>query len=124
VLTLVNLDKVQLQVYIPNEDLGNVSLGQPVRVCVDAVLGEGKSTHIASSGRDKRDPCAFTGVVTYIGQEAEFPPQNVPKEDERASLSFAVRLQIDNPRRDGEGTYLLKPGMSAEAHFSSSPGGR
>jgi hypothetical protein len=59
-------------------------------------------------------PCAFTGVVTYIGQEAEFPPQNVPKEDERAALSFAVRLQIDNAH------YLLKPGMSAEAHFSDS----
>ncbi len=121
VLTLVNLDKVQLQVYIPNEDLGSVSLGQPVKICVDAALGEGESTHIASSRRDKRDPCAFTGVVTYIGQEAEFPPQNVPKEDERAALSFAVRLQIDNPQSGSESAYLLKPGMSAEAHFSSSP---
>ncbi len=115
VLTLVNLDSVFLQVYVPNEDLGKVSLGQRVTLCVDAVLREEKVT--------KRDPCAFTGVVTYIGQEAEFPPQNVPREDTRAALSFAVRLRIDNPQRDSEGSYLLKPGMSAEVHFSDNPRG-
>ncbi len=90
-LTLADLDTVQLTVYLPNVDLERANVGAAVSVHVDNFPDQ-----------------VFSGKVTYIGQEAEFPPQDVPRQDERESLSFAVRIQIANP------DHLLKPGMPAD----------
>ncbi len=103
ILTLANLNTLQLQVYVPSADLSQIHLGQSVEVCSDAAASEGSAQPCPH--------CAVIGTVSYIGQEAEFPPQNVPKEDERAALTFAVRVRIVNDQR------CLKPGMSAEARF-------
>ncbi len=51
----------------------------------------------------------FEGEVTFIAQEAEFTPENVQTEEQRAKLVFAVRISLDNPE------HLLKPGMPADA---------
>jgi multidrug resistance efflux pump len=90
-LTLADLDTVQLTVYLPNIDLERAKVGATVAVRVANFADQ-----------------VFNGTVTYIGQEAEFPPQDVPRQDEREALSFAVRIQIANP------DHLLKPGMPAE----------
>lgn len=95
VLTLADLDTVRLTLYVPNARLGQVRLGQTVDVHVDSFPDQ-----------------TFPGEVIYISSEAEFPPQNVPQEEDRAALVFAVRVRIDNPG------HLLKPGMPADATFS------
>lgn len=95
-ITLANLDVVQLTIYLPNASLGQVAVGQAVEVRVDNFPER-----------------VFSGEVVAIGEEAEFPPQDVPSNSERAALVFAVRVRIPNAE------HLLKPGMPAEATLVS-----
>ena len=46
---------------------------------------------------------------TFISPQAEFTPKNVQTKEERVKLSFAVKIEVENP--GGE----LKPGMPADA---------
>jgi len=91
-LTVANLDEVRLTIYIPEDELGRVYLGQEVGVEVDSFPGR-----------------TFTGTVTYISQQAEFTPKNVQTEKERVNMVFAVKVRLPNPE------HLLKPGMPADA---------
>ncbi len=91
-LTVANLDEVKLTIYIPEDELGRVYLGQEVEVQVDSFPER-----------------VFTGTVSYVSQQAEFTPKNVQTEKERVNMVFAVRVRLPNPG------YLLKPGMPADA---------
>ncbi len=95
VLKIANLDELTLTVYVPEPDLGQVRLGQKVKVKVDAFPGE-----------------AFEGEVSYISPQAEFTPKSVQTKEERVNLVFRVKIRLPNP----EGK--LKAGMPAEAYFS------
>jgi len=92
--TLANLAEVTLTVYIPEADLGRVSVGQEARVTVDA-YGD-----------------SFGGRVTHIASRAEFTPKNVETREERVNMVFAVKITLDNE----EGRLL--PGMPADAVFA------
>ncbi|MBN1992642.1 MAG: efflux RND transporter periplasmic adaptor subunit [Anaerolineae bacterium] len=94
-LTLADLTNVTLTVYVPEPDIGKLSLGQKVEVFVDSFPGE-----------------AFTGHITYISDEAEFTPKNVQTKEERVNTVFAVKIKLDNPDQ------RLKPGMPADAVLS------
>jgi len=91
-LTLVNLDEVTLVLYIPENRIGQVRVGQPVEVRVDSFPDR-----------------LFRGRVASIAGEAEFTPRNVQTEEERVNLVFAVKVVIPNP------DHALKPGMPADA---------
>jgi HlyD family secretion protein len=91
-LTIANLDEVKLTIYIPENELGRVYLGQEVQVQVDSFPGR-----------------VFTGTVSYISQQAEFTPKNVQTDKERVNMVFAVRVRLPNV------DHLLKPGMPADA---------
>jgi HlyD family secretion protein len=91
-LTLGNLDAVDLTIYIPEPDVGKVSLEQPVEISVDSFPGE-----------------TFLGQVVWISDEAEFTPKNVQTKEERVNTVFAVKVRIPNP------DHKLKPGMPADA---------
>ncbi len=92
VLTVADLTRVYLRVFISEGDLGRVTLGQPVDVRVDAFRGR-----------------VFRGTVVEISSRAEFTPGNVQTKEERVKLVFAVRVALPNP--DG----VLKPGLPADA---------
>lgn len=91
-LTLTNLDEVRLVLYIPENQIGRVRVGQRVDVTVDSFPGR-----------------VFTGYVASIGSEAEFTPRSVQTREERVNLVFAVKVVIPNP------DHALKPGMPADA---------
>ena len=91
-LTVAALDPVKLTVYIPVDQIGRISLGQPVEVGVDSWPGE-----------------SFTGEVVYLSPRAEFTPKNVQTQKERVNTVFAVRIQLPNA------LHKLKPGMPADA---------
>jgi multidrug resistance efflux pump len=93
--TLADLDEVTLTVYVPEAELGRVSLGQPVEVNVDAY--------------DE----LFPGQVSHIASRAEFTPKNVQTQEERVHMVFAVKIRLDNPE------HFLKPGMPADAFFAA-----
>ena len=92
-VTLANLDKVTLEVYLPETQIGLVHLGHTVQVRVD------------SFDRD------FEGTVSHIADSAQFTPRNVATKEERVNLVFAIQIDLDNE----EGA--LKPGMPADATF-------
>lgn len=100
IVRLADLSQVTLTAYVPEPQLGRVSLGQSVAVTVDSFPGR-----------------AFEGRVTYIADEAEFTPKNVQTQDERANTVFAVKISLPNP----EGA--LRPGMPADAYFGEMTGG-
>jgi len=93
-LTIANLDEVDLTIYVPEDELGRVYLGQEVEVRVDSFPGR-----------------AFTGTVSHISQQAEFTPKNVQTDKERVNMVFAVKVRLPNP------VHLLKPGMPADAYL-------
>ncbi|NIN69455.1 MAG: HlyD family efflux transporter periplasmic adaptor subunit [Anaerolineae bacterium] len=94
-MTVANLDEVELTVYIPENRYGRIQLGQPVGVEVDSFPGT-----------------VYEGKVTYISSQAEFTPRNVQTQEERVSTVFAVKILIANPEHD------LKPGMPADASIA------
>ena len=96
ILTLADLSEVTLEVYVPENRVGHVTLGQPVQVTVDSFPGT-----------------VFEGQVSGIGSEPEFTPRNIATAEERLNTFYAVEIQLANP--DG----LLKPGMPADAVFGS-----
>ncbi|MBN1179601.1 MAG: efflux RND transporter periplasmic adaptor subunit [Anaerolineae bacterium] len=98
ILTLADLSTVTLEVYVPENRVGQVRLGQSVGVAVDSFPGR-----------------TFEGQVTTIGDQPEFTPRNVATAEERMNTFYAVRVRVPNP----EG--LLKPGMPADAEFDVLP---
>ena len=86
------LNTVKLVIYISEEDLGKVKLGQKANVTSDTYKNK-----------------AYKGNVIYISPEAEFTPKNIQTKDERTKLVFAVKIEIKNP------DFELKPGMPADA---------
>ncbi len=92
ILTLGNLDEVTLTVYVPEDQLGKVNIGQAVEVSVDSFPDR-----------------TFHGKVIAIASEAEFTPRNIQTEEERVNMVFAVDVSIPNENHD------LKPGMPADA---------
>ena len=94
ILTLADLNAVTLYVYVPEGHIGNVYLGQAVKVTVDSYPGR-----------------VFDGDVARIGDEPEFTPRNVATAEERLNTFYAVEIRLDNS--DG----ALKSGMPADAQF-------
>ncbi len=91
-LTLGDLDEVTLTVYVPEDRLGQVQIGQQVEIRVDSFPER-----------------QFMGTVVIIAHEAEFTPRNVQTQEERVNMVFAVDVSISNP------DHALKPGLPADA---------
>jgi multidrug efflux pump subunit AcrA (membrane-fusion protein) len=94
-LTLADLGDVSLTIYVPEDQIGTVQLGQPVSVTVDAYPDR-----------------IFPGTVIFVSSQAEFTPKNVQTKEERVSMVFAVKVDLPNP------DHALKPGMPADAVLS------
>jgi HlyD family secretion protein len=93
-LELKDIDRVELTVYIPQDRIGQVKIGQTALVSVDAYEDQ-----------------QFEGRVSYIAHEAEFTPRNAQTKEERVKLIFPVKIRLDNP------DHRLKPGMPADAEI-------
>ncbi|MFB0546340.1 MAG: efflux RND transporter periplasmic adaptor subunit, partial [Anaerolineae bacterium] len=91
-LTVADLETVTLTVYIPEDEIGKVKVGQRAIVSVDSF-----------------PDLPFEGWVSYIASEAEFTPKNVQTKKERVNMVFAVKVKLPNP------DHALKPGMPADA---------
>ncbi|MCL5025414.1 MAG: efflux RND transporter periplasmic adaptor subunit [Chloroflexi bacterium] len=94
-LTIVDLDSLHLTLYIPEQEIGLVQLGQKVAVSVDSFPNE-----------------IFQGQVSFISSKAEFTPRNVQTKQERVSQVFAIKVSLPNPG------HRLKPGIPADAAIS------
>jgi HlyD family secretion protein len=95
VLTIRNFADRWVRVYIPGDEVGNLTLGQPASITADAAP-------------DKR----YTGAVSYIASVAEFTPRNVQSTKDRVKLVYEVRVRVS-----GDTTVDLKPGLPADVRF-------
>ncbi|MHB8172152.1 MAG: HlyD family secretion protein [Thermincolia bacterium] len=94
VLSLLDLQKKWVKVYVPVNHLGQIRYGQIAMVNVDSFPGE-----------------TFQGKVTFIAKEAEFTPKNVQTKEERVNMVFAVKVTLEDPKDK------LKPGLPADILF-------
>lgn len=90
---IVDLDKLYLKVYVPENEIGKVRLGLPAQIYTDAF-----------------PDMPFSATLRYIASRAEFTPKEVQTPDERVKLVYAVKLYLDaNP------DHKLTPGLPADA---------
>ncbi|WP_318258534.1 efflux RND transporter periplasmic adaptor subunit [Geobacter anodireducens] len=94
IFTVGDLEHPWVKIYVKEDKLGLVKLGQKAEVTVDTYPGK-----------------TFEGVVTYISPEAEFTPKNVQTQEERVKLVFGIKVNVDNPNQE------LKPGMPADVRI-------
>lgn len=83
---------LRLRIYVAEERIGEIRIGDPVDVVVDAF-----------------EDRVFAGEVIRVAQKAEFTPRDVHMPDERARLVFGVEVRLEDPGG------FLKPGMPADA---------
>ena len=93
--TLGDLENPWVKVYVKENRVGQVKLGQKAEVKVDSFKNK-----------------IFEGTVTFISSEAEFTPKNVQTEEERVKLVFGVKVKVKNENNE------LKPGMPADVRIS------
>lgn len=91
---MANLAELTITVYVPEDQYGNISLGQEAAVTVDSFPNE-----------------TFDAIVIQIADQAEFTPRNVQTVEGRSSTVYAIKLKVT----DSEGK--LKIGMPADVSF-------
>ncbi len=94
VFTIGEIDDPWIKVYIKEDKLALVKLGQRATITVDTY-------------RDK----VYEGTVSYISSQAEFTPKTVQTQEERVKLVFGVKVRVKNINQE------LKPGMPADVNI-------
>jgi len=92
IFTLDDLDHVWLRAYVNETDIGRVRLGEVADVTTDTYPNK-----------------IYHGRISFISPQAEFTPKTVETHEERVTLVYRIRIDIDNP------THELLPGMPADA---------
>lgn len=96
VVRLMNPADRWVRIYVSQDRVGALSLGQRATLVTDAFPEQ-----------------RFTGEVAMIASEAEFTPRNVQTREERVKLVHAVRIRIlEDPG------LVLKPGLAAEVELA------
>jgi HlyD family secretion protein len=92
VLTLMDPSDRWVRIYVRQDVVGGVSIGQPAEIRTDS-----------------EPERAYSGRVTFIGSQAEFTPRNVQTAEQRVRLVYAVRVAITD-----DAAMVLKPGLPAD----------
>ncbi len=94
---IADLSTMQLKVYISENQLASIKIGQKVTAKIDS----------------NKDLKKYDGIISWISSEAEFTPKIIQTKEERVNLVYAVKIDVKN---DGS----LKVGMPAEMWISQS----
>lgn len=76
-LTLVNLEDVYMEIYLPSEQAAGLKTGAEARLTVDFAPGR-----------------SAVGYVSFVSPEAQFTPKQVETRSERDKLMFRVKIQV------------------------------
>jgi HlyD family secretion protein len=101
VVTLADLDHIWLRAYLAETDLGKVHWGQDSTVTTDTYPGK-----------------QYHGRISFISSNAEFTPKSVQTYQERVTLVYRIKIDIDNPNHE------LKPGMPTDASINLAAAGQ
>jgi HlyD family secretion protein len=95
ILTMVDMSKLYLRGFVPEENVGKVKVGQQAQVFLDS---------------NPKEPIAAT--VIRIDPEAMFTPENTYFKDDRVKQVMGVKLGLQGA------TGYAKPGMPADGSIS------
>jgi HlyD family secretion protein len=76
-MTLVNLEDVYMEIFLPSADAAKVKLGAEARIVGDHMSGQ-----------------VVPGVVSFVSPEAQFTPKQVETKSEREKLMFRVKIKV------------------------------
>jgi len=99
VVTLMDPDDRWVRIFVPENRLSRVSLGQRAAITSDTFPGK-----------------TYDGEVSFIASSAEFTPKNVQTTEERVRLVYAVKVRIT-----GDAAQELKPGLPADVRLVETP---
>jgi multidrug resistance efflux pump len=94
-ITLGQLDKLTITVYIPEDKYGLINLGDSARLTSDSFPGE-----------------FFNATVIRIADQAEYTPRNIQTKEDRVTTVYAIDLSVD------PSSGKLKPGMPTDVFFN------
>jgi HlyD family secretion protein len=77
VLTLVNLEDIYMEIFLPSNEAAQIEVGAEARVTLDYAP-------------DRVAPA----YVSFVSPEAQFTPREVETESEREKLMFRVKIQV------------------------------
>jgi HlyD family secretion protein len=76
-LTIVNLQDVYMEIFLPAADASRLRIGSEARLTVDFEPGR-----------------SAMGYVSFVSPEAQFTPKQVETKSEREKLMFRVKIQV------------------------------
>jgi len=100
VVTLLDPDDRWVRIYVREDQVGRVRIGQQARITSDTYPDR-----------------VYAGEVVYIGSEAEFTPRNVQTSEERTKLVYPVKVRVT-----GDPGFELKPGIPADVRLVEDAG--
>ena len=92
-LTLVNLEDVYMEIFLPSEQAAAIRTGAEARLTVDAIPNR-----------------AAAAYVSFVSPEAQFTPKEVETRSERDKLMFRVKIQVP-PELVGQFIESIKTGV-------------
>jgi HlyD family secretion protein len=98
VASIGDIDHPWVRGYISERHLGQVKLGDPVKVTTDSYPNK-----------------VYEGRLSFIASEAEFTPKQIQTPEERVKLVYRVKIEVANPNRE------LKNNMPVEAVIALRP---
>lgn len=97
VVTVMNPADRWVRIYVREDRVGQVSLGQRATIRTDSYPDS-----------------TFAGVVRFVASQAEFTPRNVQTTEERLKLVYAVKVGLT-----ADPGLALKPGMPADVTLAA-----
>jgi HlyD family secretion protein len=76
-LTLVNLEDVYMEIFLPSQYAASLKVGAEARITLDHAPGLAAAAH-----------------VSFVSPEAQFTPKQVETKSERDKLMFRVKIQV------------------------------
>jgi HlyD family secretion protein len=97
VVTLLDPGDRWVRIYVPENRLAAVQIGQRASILSDTYPGK-----------------RYEGAVSFVASEAEFTPKNVQTAEERVRLVYAVKVRVT-----GDPGFELKPGLPADVELEA-----
>lgn len=94
VITISDLARVDLKIFVDETAIGRVRPGMIVDVSIDTFPGR-----------------IYKGTISFVSPEGEFTPKIIQTQKERVKLVYLVKVSIPNPNHE------LKAGMPADARL-------
>jgi len=98
IVTLVDLSRVYMEVFLPTPGAARVGIGAEARIRLDGI------------------DLVIPARVSFVSPDAQFTPETVETDDVREDLMFRVRLRVDQDLIERNIDYV-KTGMRGTGHI-------